>query len=97
MSHHPIESLLKKYDAAAPRYTSYPPIPFWGEVNGNQVKTWLSEADPRLAKEPLSLYVHIPFCKTRCYYCGCFVIISPHTKPADAYMDTVHQEMALVR
>ena len=87
--------LLARYDGAAPRYTSYPPIPYWGEVDGDTVAGWLAE--PRAGGEgSLSLYTHIPFCRERCHYCGCFVVITPHAHPAERYLAAVHQEMERV-
>ena len=111
MSHHPASgtgvpfvdhlgsdpvALLKKYDVAAPRYTSYPPVPYWGEVSPEDVQGWLAE--PSTAREPsLSLYFHLPFCTERCTYCGCFVIITPHKEQGTRYVEAVKQEMRLVR
>ncbi|MDJ0724273.1 MAG: oxygen-independent coproporphyrinogen III oxidase [Prochloraceae cyanobacterium] len=67
--------LIKKYDKAIPRYTSYPPA--------TEFSTEFTEADYReaiarnnLRQAPLSLYFHIPFCETLCYYCGCNTIIT---------------------
>lgn len=91
-----LAALLRKFDSAAPRYTSYPPIPFWGDVNAQTVRGWMAQPTSD-ADHSISLYVHIPFCKTRCYYCGCFVIISGKQEPAEAYMKGVHKEMTLVR
>ncbi len=90
-----LEPLLAKYDSAVPRYTSYPPIPYWGEVNSREVAGWLEQ--PCARSDPsLSLYTHIPFCRSRCHYCGCFVIITPHQEPAERYLAAVHREMELV-
>ena len=120
-----LQPLLEKYDGAGPRYTSYPPIPYWEAVDGDTVAGWLAHppadedttgehtADERTlegeaasspsvspapgpAPSPVSLYTHIPFCRSRCHYCGCFVIITPHQKPASDYLRTVHREMELV-
>jgi oxygen-independent coproporphyrinogen III oxidase len=90
-----LRGLLAKYDSAAPRYTSYPPIPYWGPVDPATVADWLGA--PRAAGEgSLSLYTHIPFCTSRCHYCGCFVVITPHQEPAERYLQAVHREMELV-
>jgi oxygen-independent coproporphyrinogen-3 oxidase len=88
-----LAALIGKYESRAPRYTSYPPIPYWGEVTGGQVAAWLEAP----AQGPLSLYTHIPFCRERCTYCGCFVIISPHHKPVNAYLEALHREMERTR
>ena len=90
-----LRALLAKYDSAAPRYTSYPPIPYWGSLDGTAVAGWLAE--PREADDTsLSLYTHIPFCRNRCHYCGCFVVITPHQEPAERYLGAVHREMEMV-
>jgi oxygen-independent coproporphyrinogen-3 oxidase len=88
-----LAALIGKYEGRAARYTSYPPIPYWHDVDAGQVAGWLAEP----GSGPLSLYTHIPFCRSHCTYCGCFVIISPHRKPVDGYLEAVHREMALVR
>jgi oxygen-independent coproporphyrinogen-3 oxidase len=56
---------------------------------------WLAETPPNRDRS-LSLYTHIPFCRSRCHYCGCFVIITPHHEPAEGYLDAVRREMELV-
>ncbi len=90
-----LEELLRKYDVSAPRYTSYPPVPFWGDMGPGQVESWLGEADEP-AQSPISLYFHIPFCATRCYYCGCFVIITLRKSQAAPYLEALEKEVALV-
>jgi oxygen-independent coproporphyrinogen-3 oxidase len=90
-----LQPLLAKYDSAVPRYTSYPPIPYWGAVDGETVHGWLAEPRPD-ADASLSLYTHIPFCRSRCHYCGCFVIITPHQEPAERYLSALHREMERV-
>ncbi|MDH4225028.1 MAG: oxygen-independent coproporphyrinogen III oxidase [Deltaproteobacteria bacterium] len=86
--------LLKKYGASGPRYTSYPAIPYWGDATPSMVEGWLESMESR--NNSVSLYTHIPFCKSRCYYCGCFVVITPHTEQAERYVDGVMKEMELV-
>ncbi|MDQ0641003.1 oxygen-independent coproporphyrinogen-3 oxidase [Pedobacter sp. W3I1] len=66
-------ALLKKYNVAAPRYTSYPTVPYWDNENFNG-KDWLSTVTKSYAtykKEGISLYIHLPFCESLCTYCGC--------------------------
>jgi oxygen-independent coproporphyrinogen-3 oxidase len=86
--------LLARYDVTAPRYTSYPPIPYWPPAQDGM--RWLAE--PLSAPDPsLSLYVHIPFCRSRCFYCGCYVIVSSRHEPAERYAGTLCREMELMR
>ena len=69
--------LLEKYDRPGPRYTSYPTAPhFHTEFDEEAYGARLQKAAAR-ADEPLSMYVHLPFCEARCTFCGCNVVISP--------------------
>jgi oxygen-independent coproporphyrinogen-3 oxidase len=88
----PIE-LLRKYDRPGPRYTSYPTAPIWSEEVGSTdyidaLKTVSSKADV-----PLSLYCHVPFCRTRCYYCGCNTCIVKKASSVDGYVDALIEEI----
>ena len=65
--------LLKKYNVAAPRYTSYPTVPYWDIENFN-ANGWLGSLANTYAdykEEGISLYIHLPFCESLCTYCGC--------------------------
>ncbi|ACB51675.1 oxygen independent coprophorphyrinogen III oxidase 1 [Crocosphaera subtropica ATCC 51142] len=80
------KDLIKKYDKSLPRYTSYPPA--------TELKTKVGEVEFRAGiaagnhkKTPLSLYCHIPFCETACYFCGCNTIITGNKKVADPYLE----------
>ena len=88
------KALLERFDVSAPRYTSYPPIPYWPNVDAAQWERWA--ARPQQPGSSLSLYVHIPFCRARCTYCACFVIISGRQDVAERYAGTVCREMELV-
>jgi oxygen-independent coproporphyrinogen-3 oxidase len=88
--------LIKRYDKSGPRYTSYPTAP--------QMNTSLGEADYRKValqtnKEdtprPLSLYFHLPFCNTVCYYCGCNKIVTKDRTRARPYLDRLAKEIEL--
>lgn len=87
------DALLRRLDVPIPRYTSYPTAPVWSETVGRRAyAAALSEAGKR-PEAPLSLYLHIPFCRERCSFCGCNVVISRSTAGADAYLGALVREM----
>ncbi|MFH2035505.1 MAG: oxygen-independent coproporphyrinogen III oxidase [Candidatus Zixiibacteriota bacterium] len=88
----PIE-LLKKYDRPGPRYTSYPTVPNWTEaIDNNAYRNALenSSNDKNIAR---ALYCHVPFCRKRCYYCGCNTVVSNKPGNAVSYVDMVIREI----
>lgn len=88
--------LLRKHDKPGPRYTSYPTaIEFRDEVGPDTYAAKLAQADAH-AGEPLSLYVHLPFCHERCTFCGCHVTITKRTERATDYLAWVYKEIDLV-
>ncbi|MCM2678291.1 oxygen-independent coproporphyrinogen III oxidase [Echinimonas agarilytica] len=85
--------LLHKYNSSGPRYTSYPTaLSFHSEVTRAQVIDAWHHSD----KPELSLYVHLPFCHTLCYYCGCNKVVTRHPEKIDAYLDVLLQEIELL-
>ena len=82
---------IRRYAAApVPRYTSYPTAPHFHDGIGPDVyRTWLSEIAPG---SRLSLYVHVPFCDTLCWFCGCHTKITRKYKPIAAYLETLIAE-----
>jgi oxygen-independent coproporphyrinogen III oxidase len=85
--------LIKKYDVPGPRYTSYPTAPHFREDIDEQVVLDHIAANNASARE-LSLYFHIPFCQTLCWYCGCTTVIGKNRARTTRYLDTLDQEMA---
>ncbi|AMG30704.1 oxygen-independent coproporphyrinogen III oxidase [Grimontia hollisae] len=84
------QALIEKYNYSGPRYTSYPTALEFHEV------FTAAEFDMACAQYPdrnLSLYVHIPFCHTLCYYCGCNKVITRHAHKADQYLDALELEI----
>jgi len=91
----PSWELLKKYDRPGPRYTSYPTAVEFKETFGPaEYAAHLARADRSPA--PLSIYVHLPFCREMCRFCGCNVIATHDRSRADAYLDELEKEVALV-
>jgi len=85
---------LAEYASRGPRYTSYPPATEFGPVALDQVERELTAIGDR--GEPISLYAHVPFCKSLCWYCGCNVIATRSEDRGVAYLDQLMTEMALV-
>jgi len=91
----PSPELIHKYDRPGPRYTSYPTAPEWSEAFGpDQYADHLQRADSQGG--PLSVYVHLPFCREMCRFCGCNVVATHDVTRADAYLDLLEKEIALV-
>ena len=86
--------VLERYNVYGPRYTSYPTAPEWKDDFGPDdfVKAFdKSEALP--SKAPVSLYFHIPFCESLCWFCGCNVIINRNKAVANPYLDHLKTEI----
>lgn len=87
--------LIQRYNKAGPRYTSYP--------TAVEFKPAVSDADERSAfaqrnpATPLSLYLHIPFCRHVCYYCGCNKIVTKDTSRSAPYLEILKQEIRMKR
>ncbi|WP_286267918.1 oxygen-independent coproporphyrinogen III oxidase [Thalassotalea atypica] len=82
--------MLKKYNTSGPRYTSYPTaLEFNADFSEQALVTAIDDSPNR----NLSLYVHIPFCHSLCYYCGCNKVITRHRDKADIYLDYLAQEI----
>ncbi|MCO7568438.1 oxygen-independent coproporphyrinogen III oxidase [Pseudomonas chlororaphis] len=87
--------LIRRYDLAGPRYTSYPTaVQFNSQVGAFDLLHALR--DSRKAQRPLSLYVHIPFCANICYYCACNKVITKDRSRALPYLQRLEQEMQLI-
>jgi len=89
-------ALLARYDRPGPRYTSYPTaVEFHSGVDHAAYERSLARANAH-AGEPLSIYVHLPFCEERCAYCGCNVVITKHRDVAAQYLDYLDREIDLL-
>ena len=86
--------LLTKYDTAGPRYTSYPTAVQFTDTF-DPAHYHRAAADPGAASSDLSLYFHIPFCDTVCFYCGCNKIATKNRAHARPYLDRLKRELVL--
>ena len=87
-------NLIEKYDKSGPRYTSYPTaLQFTENFNEESYRQQVRISNER--NTPLSLYFHIPFCDTICYYCGCNKIVTKNRDHAQPYLNAVYKELAL--
>ena len=87
-------ALLAKYDKAGPRYTSYPTaVQFHEGFTETQYREQAQESNA--SARPLSLYVHIPFCDTVCFYCACNRIITKNRRHALPYLEHLQREIAM--
>jgi oxygen-independent coproporphyrinogen III oxidase len=88
-----LTDLLEKYSKPGPRYTSYPTAPYFH--TGFTEADWLAELQASQRPDRgLSLYFHIPFCDTLCYYCGCNMVATGDYNKAYQYLDFLDMEMA---
>jgi len=94
MSNADTVAMLVASASRGPRYTSYPPATEFGAVDGEHVTRELAEVSAR--REPVSLYVHVPFCRSLCWYCGCNVIATRNTQAGTTYVDQLGVEMRLL-
>jgi oxygen-independent coproporphyrinogen-3 oxidase len=91
----PPPELIRKYDRPGPRYTSYPTAPEWTDAFGpERYAEHLARANRE--QGPLSIYVHLPFCREMCRFCGCNVVATHDRTRADAYLDVLEQEVAMI-
>jgi oxygen-independent coproporphyrinogen-3 oxidase len=88
--------LLKRFDVPGPRYTSYPTADRFVEAFGEQdyIQALAQRRAGSLAL-PLSLYVHVPFCESVCYYCACNKVITKHHERAAEYLRCLSREVEL--
>ncbi len=77
-----------------PRYTSYPTAPnFWPAIGDSDYRAWLRSVE---TGSTVSVYLHIPFCRQMCWYCGCHTSVTHRQSPVSRYVETLLAEIALV-
>ncbi|MDH3830106.1 MAG: oxygen-independent coproporphyrinogen III oxidase [Gammaproteobacteria bacterium] len=88
--------LIKRYDQTGPRYTSYPTAAqFHTGIIERDYRKWACHSNEDPIPRPLSLYCHIPFCDTVCYYCACTKVVTKNHQRADEYLEYLCREIAL--
>jgi oxygen-independent coproporphyrinogen III oxidase len=89
--------LIRQYDVSGPRYTSYPTADRFVEAFGDaELAQWLAKRNIGGISQPLSLYVHLPFCESICYYCGCNKIVTRDHSRAAKYIRYLERELELL-
>ena len=90
-------ALLRSHDVNGPRYTSYPTADRFVEAFGEaDLRQWLARRNIGGISQPLSVYVHLPFCDTLCYYCACNKVVTRDHGRSAKYIKYLERELALV-
>jgi oxygen-independent coproporphyrinogen-3 oxidase len=90
------QDLIQRYDVAGPRYTSYPTaVQFHEGFDAVAYELITAASNAELIPRPLSLYVHLPFCHSLCYYCGCTKKITRHPEHGEVYLDHLLAEVEM--
>lgn len=88
-------ALLAKYDIPGPRYTSYPAVPDWR--GAFDAEAWAGHLRVLGSTDaPLALYVHLPFCASRCLYCGCNATVTTRAEVVDRYLVRLYRELDML-
>jgi len=86
---------IDRYNRPGPRYTSYPTVPHWS--NTFTAEDYLAALhDVAVTNDPISVYVHLPFCAERCAYCGCNATSTRRSSVVDQYLDRLERELAMI-
>ncbi|MBR9999404.1 MAG: oxygen-independent coproporphyrinogen III oxidase [Cyclobacteriaceae bacterium] len=90
--------LLKKYDVPGPRYTSYPTAPYFHDgINYRNYIDHIRHDDENIENGDLSVYFHLPFCDTLCYFCGCNMMVTRNWSRIDEYIGYLEKEIRLLK
>ena len=91
------EALVRQFDKSGPRYTSYPTADrFHAGFTADTYHSYLEQRSGRTGNPPLSIYVHLPFCESLCYFCACNKIITKDHARVTEYLRYLEKEMSLV-
>ena len=93
-----MKSLIEKYNVAAPRYTSYPTVPYW-DPNPPTLSNWKEMVQNTFLsgnkEDGISIYIHLPFCESLCTYCGCNTRITVNHAVEVPYIDALRKEWSM--
>ena len=92
-----IQNLLQKYNVPVPRYTSYPPANYFTDTFTNTDYEAAIEASNTASPGHISFYVHIPFCRHLCHYCGCNSFAMMNRSVVERYIEALHVEIDKVK
>src|SRR5262245_24783864 len=88
--------LIRRFDRHGPRYTSYPTADrFTESFNARAYESWLARRNVGGITRPLEIYVHLPFCSSLCFYCGCNKVITRNKAKGVRYLRYLTEEIAL--
>lgn len=93
------KELVRKYNVAAPRYTSYPTVPFW-DLNEWSKEAWIKSLQYSYSTQGengIGIYVHLPFCESLCTYCGCNTRITKNHAVEHPYIQSLLKEWGLYK
>ncbi len=89
--------LLERYNLSGPRYTSYPTAPVWQDAfSADALTTMLNTTQAQQGDLSYSLYIHLPFCESRCHFCACNVVVTKQKQHAEKYLELLFQEIDLL-
>ncbi|HUB90434.1 MAG TPA: oxygen-independent coproporphyrinogen III oxidase [Dyella sp.] len=90
-------ALIARYDSNGPRYTSYPTAPqFRCDFDEKALRSMIRASNEEPSPRPLSLYIHVPFCASPCFYCGCNRFITRDIGKVDRYLERLYREVELI-
>lgn len=93
------KTLAEKYNKPVPRYTSYPTVPFWNQLNGQEqwISAFKSKFEEQNHENGIAIYIHLPFCESLCTYCGCNKKITTNHEVEVEYLDALEKEWMMYR
>ncbi|MBK9283026.1 MAG: oxygen-independent coproporphyrinogen III oxidase [Sphingobacteriaceae bacterium] len=93
-----MSDLVKKYNIAVPRYTSYPTVPYWeNNVNEEVWKEQIKNSFIQYNRKGISLYIHLPYCESLCTYCACNTRITVNHQVEKPYIEALLKEWRLYK